>query len=59
MKKDQDRHVGKRENVWFPLDEHAAMLEAMAAIKEKNKSVFIRSAVHNFVRALNEKGVIK
>ena len=56
MAKEQDRHLGKRENVWFPYDEHTAMLEAMKAIKEKNKSVFIRSAVHNFVKNLEEKG---
>ncbi len=54
MPKESDRHVGKRENVWFPLDEHKAMLTAMAAIHETNKSVFIRSAVRNFIEALNE-----
>lgn len=59
MPKEHDRHTGKRENVWFPFDEHAAMLTAMTAIKEKNKSVFIRSAVHNFVKALEEKGAKK
>ena len=53
MAKEQDRHLGKRENVWFPFEEHAEMLRAMEAIKEPNKSVFIRSAVHNFVKALN------
>ena len=54
MAKEQDRHLGKRENVWFPFEEHAEMLRAMDAIKEPNKSVFIRSAVHNFIKALNE-----
>lgn len=59
MPKEQDRHLGKRENVWFPYDEHAAMLRAMEAIKETNKSVFIRSAVHNFVKNLEEKGAAR
>lgn len=59
MAKSLDRHLGKRENVWFPFDEHAAMMTAMEAIKEKNKSVFIRSAVHNFIKALKEKGATK
>ena len=45
MAKEEDRHIGRREAVWFPLNEHAAMLAAMAALKEKNKSNFIRSAV--------------
>lgn len=59
MAKCPDRHLGKRENIWFPFDEHAAMTTAMEAIKEKNKSVFIRSAVHNFIKALKEKGATK
>ena len=54
MPKDSDRHIGKRENIWFPLDEHRAMIRAMEAIHEPNKSVFIRSAVRNFVEALKE-----
>ena len=54
MAKEEDRHVGKRENVWFPYDEHRAMLTAMEAIKEQNKSNFIRSAVKNFIKAINE-----
>jgi hypothetical protein len=57
MNNTKDRHVGKRENIWFPFEEHAAMLRGMELIKETNKSVFIRSAVHNFVKALEEKGV--
>ena len=52
--KEADRHKGKRENVWFPLDEHQKMLEAMEAIHEAKKSVFIRSAVRNFINALKE-----
>lgn len=54
MAKEEDRHVGKRENVWFPYDEHRAMLTAMEVIKEQNKSNFIRSAVKNFIKAINE-----
>lgn len=56
MAKEEDRHVGRRENIWFPYDEHAAMLAAMEKLKEPNKSNFIRSAVRNFINALNEKG---
>ncbi len=55
MPKEEDRHIGKRENVWFPYKEHKAMLTAMDAIKETNKSNFIRSAVKNFIDAINEK----
>jgi len=58
MPKEQDRHLGKRENIWFPFEEHAAMLKGMEAIKESNKSVFIRSAVRNFIKALHEKGAM-
>lgn len=58
MAKEQDRHTGKRENIWFPLAEHAEMSAAMDAIKEKNKSVFIRTAVHNFIKILKDKGVM-
>ena len=55
MAKHEDRHVGKRENIWFPIDEHDKMLEAMTALKETNKSVFIRTAVRNMIDALNER----
>ena len=48
MAKEEDRHLGTRENIWFPYKEHETMLAAMAAIKETNKSNFIRSAVRNF-----------
>ena len=58
MPKHQDRHLGKRENIWFPFDEHAAMLKGMEAIKESNKSVFIRTAVRNFIKALKTKGAM-
>lgn len=54
MAKEEDRHAGKRENIWFPFDEHSAMLKAMAELRETNKSNFIRSAVKNFIKAINE-----
>lgn len=55
MAKEEDRHVGRRENIWFPLNEHAAMLKAMEELKETCKSTFIRTAVRNFIDALNKK----
>ena len=54
MAKEEDRHAGKRENIWFPFDEHLAMLKAMEELRETNKSNFIRSAVKNFIKAINE-----
>lgn len=54
MAKEDDRHAGKRENIWFPLDEHTAMLNAMAEMKSNNKSDFIRTAVANFITAYHE-----
>lgn len=54
MAKESDRHIGRRENIWFPLDEHRAMIRAMETIHEPNKSVFIRSAVRNFIEMLKE-----
>lgn len=54
MPKEDDRHLGRRENIWFPFDEHAAMLDAMAALKEPNKSNFIRTAVRNFIEEYNQ-----
>lgn len=53
MPKEDDRHTGRRENVWFPIEEHDAMLAAMVVLKETNKSNFIRSAVRNFIKALD------
>lgn len=49
MPKEEDRHRGIRENIWFPYEEHAAMLAAMEELKEPNKSNFIRSAVKSFI----------
>ena len=50
MAKEQDRHLGRREAVWFPWDEHKEMCEAMALIHETNKSNFIRSSVRFLVK---------
>ena len=55
MAKHEDRHIGRRENVWFPIDEHDKMLEAMSVLKETNKSTFIRTAVRNLIDALEER----
>ena len=52
MPKQDDRHLGRRENIWFPNDEHQVMLEAMEVLKENNKSNFIRSAVRNFAKVI-------
>ncbi len=49
MAKEEDRHKGTRENIWFPWEEHEHMLQGMELIHETNKSNFIRSAVANFV----------
>lgn len=60
MAKEPDRHTGTRENIWFPWEEHEQMLKGMNAIHETNKSNFIRSAVHNFVKSIEEqKGGLK
>lgn len=59
MARNDDRHIGKRENIWFPLDEHEKMLTAMEALKETNKSTFIRTAVRNFINALDERNLKK
>ena len=54
MPNNEDRHLGTRENIWFPWDEHKKMLEAMSAIKETNKSNFIRSAVRYLVETIKK-----
>lgn len=59
MAKNTDRHIGKRENIWFPIDEHERMLDAMGCLKETNKSTFIRTAVRNFIVALEERNNTK
>lgn len=55
MPKEQDRHTGKRENVWFPFEENQEMLEAMQIVGMENKSEFIRSAVRSFSKAIKER----
>jgi len=52
--KNDDRHLGKRENIWFPFAEHKAMLDCMSQQHETNKSTFIRSAVSNYIKAIDE-----
>ncbi len=59
MAKEEDRHTGTRENVWFPWDEHERMLEGMRRLGMSNKSEFIRTAVHNFVKFVNSEEVSK
>ena len=54
MPKEEDRHRGIRENIWFPYSEHASMLAAMEELKEPNKSNFIRSAVKSFIDEHNK-----
>lgn len=54
IKSPDDRHRGVRENVWFPFDEHGEMLRGMEAIKETNKSNFIRTAVRYLVKTIKE-----
>lgn len=55
MPKEQDRHIGKRENVWFPFEENQEMLEAMRIVGMENKSEYIRSAVRSFSKAIKER----
>lgn len=58
MAKEEDRHTGFRENIWFPWEEHEEMLEGMRLLKETNKSNFIRSAVRSFAKEIkNRKGI--
>lgn len=54
MAKEADRHVGRRENVWFPWCEHKFMCDAMNLINETNKSNFIRSAVRFLAKTIQE-----
>ena len=56
MAKEQDRHLGRRESIWFPWDEHQDMCEAMKIIHETNKSNFIRSAVRYLGKVIREEG---
>lgn len=50
MARYEEKHIGRRENVWFPKAEHEKMLTEMSAAKETNKSSFVRAAVRAYVR---------
>ncbi len=65
MARHEDRHVGRRENVWFTAEDHERMLAATRSCGEPNKSVFVRAAVAsyisitNYISALNRRGETK
>ena len=46
--KGRDRHLGRRVEFYIPDKEYDAMMAGMAAIRETNKSVFVRSAIKSF-----------
>jgi hypothetical protein len=50
MARYEEKHIGRRENVWLPKAEHEKMLTAMSAAKETNKSSFVRTAVRAYAR---------
>lgn len=54
MPKEDDRHIGQRVDMFFPSKEYKDMTDAMAVMHETNRSLFIRSAVHNYVKWVNE-----
>lgn len=54
MPKEKDRHKGTRENIWFPWNEHEALLKGVAALNS-SKSEFIRTAVRNLVEEIELK----
>ena len=54
MARHEDRHVGRRENVWFTAEDHERMLAAMRSCGEPNKSVFVRAAVASCISALGD-----
>ena len=54
MARHEDRHVGRRENVWFTAEDHERMLAAMREMRAMNKSDFIRAAVANYISALGD-----
>ena len=59
MARHEDRHVGRRENVWFTVEDHERMLASMREMGATNKSDFIRAAVANYISALNRRGETK
>lgn len=52
MARHEDRHVGRRENVWFTDEDHERMLASMREMRATNKSDFIRAAVAHYISAL-------
>lgn len=46
--KGRGRHLGRRVEFYIPDNEYNSMLEGMNAIHERNKSVFVRSAIKSF-----------
>ena len=54
--KGRDRHLGRRMEFYIPDKEYDAMMAGMAAIRETNKSVFVRSAIKSFCDFLKTKG---
>ena len=59
MARHEDRHVGRRENVWFTDEDHERMLASMREMGATNKSDFIRAAVAHYISALNRHGETK
>lgn len=59
MARHKDRHIGRRENIWFPTEDHERMLAAMRSCGEPNKSVFVRAAIAYYISALNRRGETK
>ncbi len=60
--KGRGRHLGRRVEFYIPDNEFDAMQAGMAAIRETNKSVFVRSAIKSFcdyIEKKQEKGLRK
>lgn len=53
--KGRGRHLGRRVEFYIPDKEFDDMMAGMAAIKETNKSVFVRSAIKSFCDFLKTK----
>lgn len=59
MARHEDRHVGRRENVWFTDEDHERMLASMREMGATNKSDFIRAAVANYISTSVGRGETK
>lgn len=53
--KGRGRHLGRRVEFYIPDKEYDAMVAGMASIHERNKSVFVRSAIKSFCDFLKTK----